>query len=121
MRAVNQSVTFPAPIYFGTFSTGGGGGSFENLFLRGDSNSDGTVDISDSLFTLNYLFVGGPPLSCQDAADTNDDGRVDISDPIGTLGVLFLGNGTIPLPGTMECGLDPTDDELGCETYGSCR
>ena len=65
------------------------GGSFENIFLRGDSNADGVVDISDSVFTLSYLFFGGRAPACQDAADSNDDGAVDISDPIGALGVLF--------------------------------
>ena len=33
------------------------------LFIRGDSNSSGTVDISDGVFTLGFLFLGGrqPP------------------------------------------------------------
>ena len=42
--------------------SGGGGAATEELaensFRRGDPNRDGAVDISDSLFTLNYLFVG---------------------------------------------------------------
>ena len=50
----------------------------------------------------------------------SSDGRVDISDPIGALGVLFLGNGIIPLPGMIECGVDPTDDALDCEHHESC-
>ena len=45
---------------------------------------------------------------------------VDITDAITTLGVLFLGNGVIPLPGMTECGVDPTEDELTCETFERC-
>ena len=98
---------------------GGGGASVENLFLRGDSNADGTVDISDSVFTLNYLFVGGPPSSCQDAADTNDDGKVDLSDPVYSLSFLFLGG---PAPGQPfdKCGADLSADELTCESAPGC-
>lgn len=58
-------------------------------FIRGDSNSDGTVNISDPLYTLRWLFLGGPRPICADAADANTDERVDISDPIYTLHSLF--------------------------------
>lgn len=85
-------------------------------FLRGDCNDDGKVNISDAVFTLGSLFLGEGDPGCEDACDSNDDGAVDISDAIATLGVLFLGNGIIPLPGMTECGGDPTDDELICET-----
>ena len=90
------------------------------LFIRGDSNGDTTVDVSDAVTTLGYLFLGDDSPRCFDAADANDDGAMDISDPIVTLGVLFLGNGVIPVPGMMECGVDPTDDELTCEIFERC-
>jgi hypothetical protein len=90
------------------------------LFIRGDCNTDGEVDISDAVFSLGALFLGDGDLPCGDACDANDDGTVDISDAIATLGVLFLGNGTIPPPGMNECGLDPTDDETRCTTFDEC-
>ena len=31
----------------------------DNAFLRGDSNTDARVDLSDAIFTLAYLFQGG--------------------------------------------------------------
>ena len=75
---------------------------------------------SDSLTARDQvpptLFLGGGEIGCQDASDANDDGTVDISDTVAILGVLFLGQGIIPLPGMNECGVDPTQDELGCET-----
>ena len=30
-------------------------------FRRGDCNADSTLDISDAVFALNHLFLGGPP------------------------------------------------------------
>jgi hypothetical protein len=84
------------------------------IFRRGDSNQDDAVDISDAIHTLGFLFLGGGPLACEDAADANDDGRIDVSDPIGTLSALFSGGSRLPPPSRSR-GLDPTRDELGCE------
>ena len=86
-------------------------------FLRGDSNLDGQVDISDPTFTLNWLFLGGPMPGCMANADTSQDGAIDISDPTFVLNHLFLGGPAIPAP-YPECGLseDPRDVELGCES-----
>jgi hypothetical protein len=89
-------------------------------FVRGDANDDGRVDISDAVFTLGSLFLGDGDPRCDDACDSNDDGTVDISDAIATLVVLFLGNGVIPLPGMTECGVDPTDDVLACDSFEGC-
>ena len=82
-------------------------------FRRGDSNDDDKVDLSDAVRTLNFLFLGTPPLVCLDAADFNDDGQIDVSDPIATLGFLFL-DGNVPPPPFPEDGLDPTEDSMVC-------
>jgi hypothetical protein len=81
-------------------------------FLRGDSNSDAGLDISDPVFLLNYLFLGGPPALCDDAVDTNDDGTIDIADGVFLLSFLFL-SGSLPEP-HPACGLDYSLDSLGC-------
>lgn len=82
------------------------------LFIRGDANADGIVDISDPVRTLLNRFHGHA-LSCEDAADANDDGQLDISDPVATLNHLFLNAG--PLPSPFPCaGLDATADQLSC-------
>lgn len=82
------------------------------VFLRGDTNRDAGVDLSDAVTTLEFLFAGGNLPSCMDAADANDNGVVDMSDPITTLMFLFLG-GSLPPP-VDEPGPDPTEDTLGC-------
>jgi hypothetical protein len=89
-------------------------------FLRADSNADGAVNLTDAVFALNYLFVGGPEPSCLDAADADDNGDVTITDAVFTLNGLFVGGPQPPSPGTASCGLDPSDDDLDCATFPSC-
>lgn len=91
-----------------------------NPFLRGDSNADGSIDLSDAIFSLRYLFQGGDAPPCLDALDSNDSGMIDISDPAHTLRHLFQGAGAPPAPG-MQCGEDPTDDQLGCASFPPCE
>jgi hypothetical protein len=83
------------------------------FFVRGNSNSDLRLDISDAVFLLNSLFLGGPVPVCLDAADANDDGQVDITDPVYLLNYLFV-SGTQPPEPFPNPGPDPTpDDPLG--------
>ncbi len=84
-------------------------------FVRGDSNGDSDVNISDASFTLRYLFQGGRDPACLLALDANDDSQVDISDAAFTLGYLFLGGPQPPAP-YPRCGTDDSDEALGCET-----
>lgn len=84
----------------------------ERPFLRGDLNDDAVVDLTDAIYLLGWLFLGGKPPSCADAADANDDCRIDISDASSILNFLFLGGGDLtphPIP-----ALDPTPDLAGC-------
>jgi hypothetical protein len=88
-------------------------------FRRGDVNGDGTMDLSDPICILFYLF-GGQTIPCLKAADIDDTGALDISDPIRLLGALFLGTlpPSAPYPG---CGWDPKPDGLSCERSDACR
>lgn len=83
-------------------------------FLRGDSNGDGRVNVSDAVFTLRYLFAGGDEPSCMDAADADDDGTVSLTDAIFLLNFLAQIIETMPAPGARTPGADPTPDGLGC-------
>ena len=84
-------------------------------FLRGDSNHDGTVDMSDAIFTLTFLFSNpNKAPACMDAADANDDGQVDISDAIEILKFLFQGDPKELKPPFPYLGLDLTADNLTC-------
>lgn len=91
----------------------------QGIFLRGNSNGDEQVDLSDAVSTLSFLFSGGPAASCPDAADANDDGKVDISDPVYTLDFLFLGGPAPSAPGNTTPGMDSTPDDMSCGEPGT--
>ena len=121
--------------YEGTITLGmGDGGTFDNsgaydisvyqaaippppVFLRGDSNTDLEIDISDAVHTLIHLFLR-PVLRCEKAADYNDDGKLSITDAIATLIYLFRPwPWPPPEPPWGEIGPDPTPDDLTCNEY----
>ena len=88
-------------------------------FLRGDANLDLEVNLTDAVYILNNLFLGGAPLPCAEAADVNGDaatgGTVDLSDGVYLLNFLFLGGDPVPAP-FPECGSMKL--VLGCESTG---
>ena len=94
-------------------------GSGAAEFIRGDSDGNGTVDISDAIFTLQWLFTGGAEPGCLSAADADDNSSIELSDPIYTLGFLFLGGAALPAP-YPGCGEDPSRDGLACLENPGC-
>ncbi|MBN1417976.1 MAG: hypothetical protein JXP34_04325, partial [Planctomycetes bacterium] len=88
------------------------------LFVRGDANQDGVLDLSDPVRTLLHLFQGAPIL-CEDAADADDSGTVEITDAIFGLAFLFRGGSAPPAPFPI-CGADSSEDSLTCESYAPC-
>ncbi len=88
-------------------------------FRRGDANADGATDISDAVFSLGFLFLGGSTPPCIEAANANGDAALDISDAVYGLGFLFLG-GPPPPPPFDECGRWSAEFALPCESYDPC-
>ncbi|MBI2449273.1 right-handed parallel beta-helix repeat-containing protein [Candidatus Pacearchaeota archaeon] len=86
-------------------------------FIRGDTNQDEIVDISDSINTLEYLFLGKEKPECMDAADVDDSGIIDTTDAVYTLEHLFLGGQKPPAP-FPNTGYDVTRDGLDCKGQG---
>jgi hypothetical protein len=84
----------------------------EAHYLRGDCNAGGTVDLSDAVFLLNYLFSGESAPTCKDACNANGDDSNNISDPLHILNYLFLGMAA-PVPPFPGCGHGHV--ELGCD------
>ncbi len=91
----------------------------ETQFSRGDANGSGTLDISDAVTMLGYLF-SGKAAGCVKACDTNDDGKIDIADPVALLAYLFA-SGRSPAAPFGACGSDPTSDGLTCERFPPCE
>ncbi len=90
--------------------------------VRGDANSDGSINLTDGVIPLLYLFSGGAAPACMDAADANDTGNIEITDAIIIFSWLFTG-GAAPAPPSPtspgypagDCGNDRTEDGIGCE------
>ena len=94
-------------------AAGGSPGSKGPVFVRAEIQGDGLVDISDVIFLLIYIFLGGEEPECMDSADVDDTGVIDISDPIYLIAHLFLGGAAPPAP-FPDLGGDFTEDELDC-------
>jgi hypothetical protein len=86
--------------------------AISGIFVRGDANVDGSVDIADVISVLSYLFADGKEPSCLDAADGSDDEVINIADPIKILSFLFGAGGDLPAP-SEACGPDPTGPSGG--------
>lgn len=94
----------------------------ERVFVRGDGNSDGTIDLTDGIIPLLFLFSGGDAPACMDAADANDSGAIEITDAIILFSWLFTGGEAPVDPSPLssaysdsDCDKDPTRDLIGCE------
>ncbi len=59
--------------------------------MPGDVTGDGTVDIADVIYLINYLFKSGPVPHPLQAGDSNGDGYVDVADVIYLINYLFKG------------------------------
>lgn len=65
-------------------------------YVSGDANGDGKVTVSDAIYSVNYLFKGGPPPDPLQSGDANCDGHVNVSDIVYIINYLFRGG---PPPG----------------------
>jgi len=90
-------------------------------FIRGDSDENGSVQLTDGIQILNFLFLGGDSPSCLDAADVDNNGSIQMTDGIYLLNFLFLGDAP-PAEPFNGCGADPSEpaDKLACESFDSC-
>lgn len=83
----------------------------EEIFQRGDCNSDDKVDLADAATIIASQFQGLPIL-CPDACDGNDDGLINLADSVYVMNWLFKFGPIPPDPGPFDNGPDPTNDEL---------
>ncbi|MEM7263987.1 MAG: pre-peptidase C-terminal domain-containing protein, partial [Planctomycetota bacterium] len=95
-------------------------------FHRGDTNVDASIDVSDAVVVLSYLFRGRP-VACLESADVDNSGQVNLTDAIGLLNYLFRLGAPPVSPGVPKsgiCGRDSdlsgSEGDLGCETYDVC-
>jgi C1A family cysteine protease len=64
-------------------------------FVHGDANGDKTVDVSDAVYLIEYIFSGGSGPNPPSSGDNNCDNSTDISDVVYLIAYIF---GTGPAP-----------------------
>jgi hypothetical protein len=64
-------------------------------YLCGDADHSNSIDISDAVYMISYIFSGGPAPNPYDAGDANCDRADDISDAVYMISHIFSG-GPIP-------------------------
>nr|MBN2278554.1 CotH kinase family protein [candidate division Zixibacteria bacterium] len=66
-------------------------GSANNCFICGDANGNGSVNILDVTFLINYLYRGGPAPNPSESADVNNSLSVNILDATYLINYLYRG------------------------------
>ena len=64
--------------------------SFRTVTL-GDANGDGTTNVTDAVYLINYIFSGGPAPEPEWAGDANCDGTVNVTDAVYLIQYIFAG------------------------------
>lgn len=111
----------PAPVEWGMLGHDASGGAFyhrgavpEPMYVRGDGNGDGRVDLPDAVFALRYLFQAATT-PCEARLDADSSGVVDPADVMALLSYLFLG---APAPGSPFPDCDSVaNDVLPCFAF----
>jgi aminopeptidase N len=60
-------------------------------YMCGDVNDDETINVSDAVFVINYIFLGGDPPDPLESGDCNCDGKTNITDAVWIINHVFLG------------------------------
>jgi len=60
-----------------------------STFTCGDCNNDGTIDVGDVVYLVNYLYKNGSAPDPQQAGDCNCDATVDLGDVVYLINYLF--------------------------------
>jgi hypothetical protein len=69
-----------------------GGMPIQIVRHNGDSNNDGTINVSDAVWIINYIFVGAShPLPETYSGDANCDEIVNVSDAVYIINYVFVG------------------------------
>jgi len=118
----NQGVSMPFTTSNGTITISAPPPT--EVFRRGDSDGTGSMDLTDAVRILGFLFLGQGTLDCLEAADSDDNGAIELTDAVRILNYLFQGAAPPPAPGPppAPCGPDPAGSvkDLGCDKYETC-
>jgi hypothetical protein len=80
-------------------------------YLTGDCDGNSNTNLTDAIFSLNFLFKGGGAPHCSAACDANTDELFNLADPVYVLNHLFLGG---PPPGGKFPACDQSGPDQSC-------
>ena len=63
----------------------------ESSYECGDADGSRGVDIDDVVFTIDYIFTGGPPPDPLESSDVDCTGTTDIDDVVYLVSYIFAG------------------------------
>ncbi len=65
--------------------------------MCGDANADGTVNVNDAVYIINYVFIGGaPPQPIRACGNANGDSSVNVSDASFLTNYIFVAGAQPP-------------------------
>ena len=62
-----------------------------DFIIPGDANSDGLVNVTDIVATVNYIMNKSSTDFNEKAADVNSDGEVNVTDIVATVNIIMKG------------------------------
>ncbi|NIP44645.1 MAG: hypothetical protein GWO41_13885, partial [candidate division Zixibacteria bacterium] len=63
-------------------------------YICGDANADETVNVSDAVAIINFVFAGAGAPDPIESGDTNCDNSVNVSDAVMIINYVFIGGNT---------------------------
>jgi len=75
-------------------------------YICGDANGDSSVNVSDAVFIINYVFTGGAEPDPYQSGEVNCDGAVNVSDAVYIINYVFTGGAPACDPdnnGILDC------------------
>ncbi len=77
----------------------------------GDANNDGSVNVSDAVFVINYVFIVGspPPQPIPACGDANNDASINVSDAVYVINFVFI----VGSPSPSDCSPGSWDTNGG--------
>ncbi|NIP43240.1 MAG: hypothetical protein GWO41_04430 [candidate division Zixibacteria bacterium] len=71
-------------------------------YICGDASGDETVNVSDAVYLINYIFLGTAAPDPLESGDVNCDGTINVSDSVWIINFVFLGS-------NQPCDVDGDD------------
>jgi hypothetical protein len=62
-----------------------------SFYIKGDANGDGTVNVGDAVFLINFVFKGGAAPEPIESGDANCDASCNVGDAVYLINFVFKG------------------------------